>query len=441
MYVLVKVNHNNVHTLPRAIAANCLHQVIYQGRSLTEVLKSEAIRRLEEPDRALVKDICFGSLRWHYILTTILEKLMAKPLKKKDKDVECLIRVGLYQLYYQQTAKHAAVNETVKASKSLKKNWSKSLINGVLRNFIRDQAKIEKNIKPHTAFPYWLIKRIKQAWPEEWKDVLVASNQRAPMTLRVNATKTTVNQYIKKLADKDIEAYPHSLVYSAIELKQAVNVHMLPNFEQGFVSVQDASAQLAAKLLDCKEGMRVLDACAAPGGKTGHIAESSKNLQITAIDTVSHRLSLVQDNLLRLGEKATLIKADAGDLASWHKGQLFDRILLDAPCSALGVMRRHPDIKVLRQETDIAPLVELQKQLLDALWTILKPGGKLLYATCSILPEENDQQIERFVTAHSKTVKVHTIEGKWGRAGQYGRQILPNKDNMDGFYYSLLEKK
>ena len=181
---------------PRAIAAHCLNQVIYQGKSLTEVLQSEAITTLEDADRALTKDICFGSLRWHYAINQILDKLVSKPLKKRDKDVECLIRVGLYQLQYQSTADHAAVNETVKASQHLKKPWSKGLINGVLRNFIRDQEHIVKKIKPHTVFPTWLIKQVKQAWPEQWKEVLVASNYRAPMTIRVNQSKTSVDDYI-----------------------------------------------------------------------------------------------------------------------------------------------------------------------------------------------------------------------------------------------------
>ncbi len=445
MPTTTKIIPKGVTQPPRAVAAYCLHQVIYQGRSLTEVLQGDKVTNLEDSDRALVKDICFGSLRWHYVIDIILDKLLAKPLKNKDKDVECLIRVGLYQLQYQHTADHAAVNETVSASKHLKKPWSKGLINGVLRNFSRDKADNKKgilsNIKPHMAFPYWIIKRVKPAWPEQWKEVLAASNQRAPMTLRVNHSKIQTIDYINKLKEVGIEAQPHPLVESAIELKQPVNVYKLPDFERGYVSVQDASAQLAGYLLACKAGMTVLDACAAPGGKTGHIAESSKNLKITAIDNVPHRLALVKENLDRLGEKATLIEADASDLPAWYSDQneAFDRILLDAPCSALGVMRRHPDIKVLRQDSDIAALVELQKQLLETLWTILKPGGRLLYATCSILPEENDQQIKQFVTLQ-KDAKVIPIAGKWGASCEYGRQILPNSDNMDGFYYSLLEK-
>lgn len=425
---------------PRAIAAQCLHKVIYEGKSLTEVLQSDSIVKLENSDKALTKDICFGSLRWHYAINQVLDKLLTKPLKKKDKDVECLIRVGIYQLHYQSTANHAAVNETVSACQKLKKPWSKGLVNGVLRNFIRDQKKLVKNVKPHTVFPVWIIKQVKQAWSKQWKDVLVASNLRAPMTLRVNQSKVSVESYIKQLAAEGIAAQPQSKVNSAIELKKPVNVYDLPNFDEGYVSVQDASAQLAAELLDCKEGMKVLDACAAPGGKTGHILESTENLKLTAIDSVPERLNLVKDNLDRLGKQAKLIAADATQLTDWYDQQAFDRILLDAPCSALGVMRRHPDIKILRQESDIQPLLEQQKKLLTTLWTLLKPGGLLLYATCSILPEENDYQISQFVKSHPDEVKVMPLVGDWGFSCEYGRQILPGSDNMDGFYYSLLKK-
>lgn len=426
---------------PRAVAANCLHQVIYQGRSLTEVLQTESILKLEDSDRALAKDLCFGSLRWHYHIDYMLSKLLAKPLKNRDKDVECLLRVGLYQLQYQNTAEYAAVNETVKASKGLKKPWSKGLINGVLRGYLRRKDKIAEKIESQPAYPKWLVKHIKKAWPEKWKKILKASNKRAPMTLRVNASQTTVDDYIKLLDGESIEAKKHPLVDSAIELIKPVNVYQLPDFASGMVSVQDASAQLAAVLLDCQSGMKVLDACAAPGGKTGHIAERSDGLDITAIDNVPERLAKVEENITRLGKQVRLVEADANKLKDWHDGVLFDRILLDAPCSALGVMRRHPDIKILRKEKDVESLVVQQQNLLESLWSILKPGGKLLYATCSILPAENEEQIARFMERHIHDADVLSIKADWGIACQYGRQILPGKDNMDGFYYSLLQKQ
>ncbi len=435
---------------PRSIAAEALYQVVYQGKSLTEVLQRPTLANLPEADKVLVKDMCFGSLRWHFALNQILDRLLVKPMKKKDRDVECLIRIGLYQLQYQHTADHAAVNETVNACKKLKKPWSKGLVNGVLRSFIREKDTLTKSIKPHTVFPLWLIKRIKQNWRACWKEVLVASSQRAPMTLRVNTSLNNRESYIAKLVSAGIMAKPHALVATAIELEKPVNVQQLPGFNKGYVSVQDASAQLAAPLLDTKPGMRVLDACAAPGGKTGHILESTSNVFLTALDTDAQRLSRVNENVQRLGfdtsdnNHITLIAADANELQHWYDGKPFERILLDAPCSALGVMRRHPDIKVLRQESDIAALVRQQQRLLESMWQILSVEGLLLYATCSILPEENDLQIEQFIKAHTgevEAIPIHSKLGiKWGVRCTYGHQILPHTDNMDGFYYCLLKK-
>lgn len=437
---------------PRGIAAEALYLVIYKGKSLTGVLQRPAITKLPDESRALVKDLCFGCLRWHFALQQILEKILVKPMKKKDKDIECLIRVGLYQLQYQHTADHAAVNETVKACKTLKKPWSKGLVNGVLRRFQRDRETLTSKIKPHTVFPLWIIQTVKQSWPTCWKEVLIASNQRAPMTLRLNTARTHRDDYMQQLESVGIKAIPHTVVKTAIELVNPVNVQQLPGFDTGLVSVQDASAQLAAPLLNIKPGMRVLDACAAPGGKTGHILESEEDIVVTAIDNSAQRLGKVAENIQRLGfdnnpqgGHIQLVEADAGELDFWYDGKSYDRILLDAPCSALGVMRRHPDIKVLRKETDIAALVKQQQHLLERLWHVLKEGGLLLYATCSILPQENDEQIAHFLDKHKEDAEVVPIQQEWGIACTHGRQILPGSgaaggDNMDGFYYCLLKK-
>ncbi|MCK5726676.1 MAG: 16S rRNA (cytosine(967)-C(5))-methyltransferase RsmB [Thiotrichaceae bacterium] len=427
---------------PRATAAKAVHQVIYQRRSLTEVLKSNAIAVLEPSQQSLVKDICFGCCRWHFDLNLMIEHLVAKPLRQKDKDIECLIRVGLYQLQYQRTADHAAVNETVTATKALGKPWSKRLVNGVLRSFGREKDVILKKIKPYTSFPHWLIKQVKQEWPQEWRELLAASNAQAPMVLRVNKTLTTCDEYQQALLAKGIEADRHPVVESALVLQSAISVAELPNFQKGWVSVQDGSAQLAAQFLDPQKGMRVLDACAAPGGKTGHLAEWVNDLTIIALDSDEKRLALVEDNMQRLGKPVQLINADANKTTVWYDGQTFDRILLDAPCSALGVMRRHPDIKILRQGEDIANLVKQQHDLLESLWPLLKSGGRLLYATCSILPEENDHQIKQFIQDHENELTI--IELPWQGVGipkDVGIQILPQQNNMDGFYYALLEKQ
>ncbi|MBU0654370.1 MAG: 16S rRNA (cytosine(967)-C(5))-methyltransferase RsmB [Gammaproteobacteria bacterium] len=428
----------------RAIAARLLQRVIYGGDSLTEVLQGYTANNLPSQEQALLRDLCFGTLRWHERLTGIIDELLTKPLKKADKDVECLLRVGLYQLIYQRTPDHAAVNETVKAAKKLKKQWAGNLINGVLRSFLRSQndilARVEARPSAHYVFPEWLMSRIQSAWPDDWESILQASNSRPPMTLRVNQRIQTTAAYWQLLRASAIPADPVAGVGSALNLQAPIGVEQLPAFAEGAVSVQDAAAQLAAGLLDCQPGMRVLDACAAPGGKTCHLLEMTDDLQLLAIDNSDARLQRVHENLRRLHLHAKILAADAGEPLSWWDGQAFDRILLDAPCSATGVIRRHPDIKVLRREGDIASLQQEQARLLRALWQTLQPGGKLLYATCSILPDENIRQVEGFLQEQNDAVHL-PITAEWGRALPIGRQILPGSEGMDGFYYALLEKQ
>lgn len=417
-----------------------MQRVIYHGDSLSDVLQDSNVQSSE--DKALIQDLCFGNLRHFETINALLEQLLVKPLKQKDKDLECLIRIGLYQLIYQRTPDHAAVNETVAVTKKLKKKWSRALINGILRGFLRDKEKLlthAKKVSIH-ALPIWLIKRIKKAWPDDWKQIAANSNKKAPMSLRVNLSQNTREAYLKQLAGLDIQAECVPLSQTAIQLVKPVNVYDLPAFDKGAVSVQDTAAQFAAQLLNCQAGMRILDACAAPGGKTGHILESAKQLTVTAVDNKESRLKRVDENLRRLNQTAKLISADVADTKAWWDGQLFDRILLDAPCSATGVIRRHPDIKLLRKDSDIAVLQKLQAHILKSLWPLLKSGGKLLYATCSILPDENEKQIEAFINQHNDA-KLCMIEANWGRACQYGRQILSGQDDMDGFYYALLEKE
>ena len=430
---------------PRLIASKILCRVIYYGESLSSLLTDE---QATDP---LVRDLCFGSLRWHYRLSAVLDELIKKPLKNKDKDIECLLRIGLYQIIYQQTPDHAAVNETVSALKGLKKPWAKKLVNGVLRQFLRSKEvllqKIDQSDAVRYAFPDWLIGKIKKAWSEHWQQILNASNQRAPMVLRVNLLRQSQQAYCEELNQCGIKATISTVCDTAIVLEKPINVHELPAFDQGNVSVQDTAAQLAAELLDLKPEMKVLDACAAPGGKTGHILENCQPLEVIAIDNNATRLQRVEDNLQRLfptgntiKSKMTLLVADAADTEQWAKEHSFDRILLDAPCSATGVIRRHPDIKCLRRADDIKGLQQQQLILLTQLWSKLKPEGKLLYATCSILPEENEKQIAAFIEQTEDAV-IQTIEAKWGYPLPYGRQIFPNESAMDGFYYALIKKK
>ena len=416
---------------PRTEAAKILQSVIYKGESLSIALANN--------DSPLVSDLCYGSLRWHEPLSYLLDELMSKKLKTKDKDIECLIRLGLYQIIYQKTPDHAAVGETVSALKGLKKPWAKNLVNAVLRNFLRGQEKLLKQKNEFWpakfAFPQWLLDRIKNAYPDNWQSILAESNLRAPMTLRVNLTHQTRDEYLAILTHTGIEAKIVEGVQTAISLASPQNVFELPGFSEGDSSVQDAAAQGASILLDCQDNMTVLDACAAPGGKTGHILESAKNLSVIAIDSSELRLKRVLENLDRLKLKATVITSDALETDNFAKNILFDRILLDAPCSATGVIRRHPDIKVLRRESDIKQLQQLQSDILDALWQKLKPSGVLLYATCSILPDENENQIKAFVERHDDA-EILTIP----KAQGLGRQVFPGEDGMDGFYYAKLSK-
>lgn len=428
----------------RATAARLLQQVIYAGDSLTEVLQQPLAQTVVATEQALLRDICFGTLRWHERLSAILKQLLGKPLKAADKDVECLLRVGLYQLLYQRTPDHAAVNETVKAVKKLRKAWADKLVNGVLRRFLRERdallALADQQASARYACPDWLLQRIRHAWPDDWENILQASNTQAAMTLRVNRQQLDTEAYRQRLEQAGFPANRVPAVDSALNLHHAVGVEQLPGFAEGAASVQDAAAQLAAGLLDCQPGMRVLDACAAPGGKTCHVLEQTSGLQLLAIDSSEARLQRVHENLVRLRLHASVKVADAGELADWWDGKPFDRILLDAPCSATGVIRRHPDIKVLRRDADIAVLQQEQARLLRALWKTLQPGGKLLYVTCSILPDENIRQIEQFLHEQADA-QHHPISATWGRELAYGRQILPGDAGMDGFYYALLTKQ
>lgn len=430
---------NNV----RAVAAKTIQEVAYKGRSLSTLLP-QAQEQCKPRDRALLQELCYGALRYHFRLSQLLKLQMSKALKAKDGDIESLLIVGLYQLIYMRTPGHAAVSETVSAVQELKKGWAKGLINGVLRNCQRNleelQSQADENYSSQYAHPGWLIERLQRAWPNEWQQILQANNQYPPMTLRVNSSQQNRDEYLALLIEQQTNATASQYSHCAITLEKPTDVGLLPGFANGTVSVQDAAAQLSAQLLDAQPGERILDACAAPGGKTCHILELQPKLtELLAIDCEAERLKRVEENLSRLKLQAKLCCADASDPNSWWDEQLFDRILLDAPCSATGVIRRHPDIKLLRHDSDIDALVTLQQQILEALWPLVKKGGRLLYATCSVLPEENSQQLVNFLHRHPEAREI-TIDEAWGRSCEVGRQILPGELGMDGFYYGCLER-
>ncbi|GAA3547531.1 16S rRNA (cytosine(967)-C(5))-methyltransferase RsmB [Zobellella aerophila] len=427
----------------RATAAKIVHQVINQGQSLSSLLPLY-LPQMAPKDRGLLQELCFGTLRWYSRLDAIAKQLMEKPLKGKYQPIHALILVGIYQLLYTRVPGHAALAETVGACKLLKGEAFKGMVNGVLRNVQRRQAELEAKVDQlpqlRLAHPNWLVKRLQQAYPEQWQAVLEANNCHPPMWIRVNARHGDREHYLARLQDAGIPAHPDNLADSALRLEKPLDVALLPGFEQGHCSVQDAAAQMAAQLLDAAPNELILDACAAPGGKTAHILERQPALaRLVAVDLDADRLERVSQNLSRIGLDATVLQGDAARPQDWWQDGLFDRILLDAPCSATGVIRRHPDIKWLRRPEDIARLAALQRQILDALWARLKPGGILLYATCSILPDENTTQIRAFLerTPDAELMPLHradTVETP-------GWQLLPGSEQRDGFYYAKLSKK
>jgi len=431
-----------------AKCANLIAPILKGQGSLSQTLEP-MLSGLDQGERGLAHQLILGTLRQAPRLDRIAQQLLQKPLKEKDKDVHALILLGLYQLDFMRTADHAAINTTVDATQSLKKTWAKALINGVLRNYQRDQQvifeKLDKDICFHSAFPGWLAKRVKKFWPEQMISVYEASNSQPAVTLRVNSSKGTVEQYAQKLEGEKI-GFQISDQTGFITLTQAADIPSLPGYDEGLFSVQDSAAQFTAQLLDLAPEQRVLDACSAPGGKTCAMLEAEPALsEVVAMDLEADRLTRVEQNLSRLGLSAKLIAGDASNTESWWDGQPFDRILLDAPCSATGVIRRHPDIKYLRRPEDINALADTQLQLLNAMWPLLKSGGVLLYATCSILPTENEQVIDRFLKQHADA-DVQSFQLPLGFAQTHGWQFLPQKhteaqSGHDGFYYAKLIKQ
>ncbi len=427
----------------RVAAARAVAALLRQEGSLATLLPPLSAQ-VAERDRALLQEICFGTARWYPRLELVLQHLLQKPLREKDFDIQALLACGLYQLDYLNTPSHAVLNESVAAATRLKKPWAKGLINAVLRNAERQRdainAALAENTTYASAHPQWLLDELTNAWPQHWQDIVTGNNQRPPMCLRVNRQHGDRDSALQALAAADIEARPAPFAETGIYLERPAAVEALPGFGAGDMSVQDEAAQLAAQLLDPQPGERILDACAAPGGKTCHLLERQPALAgLIALDSDPARLARVRENLERLQLRAELIAAEAQDVDTWWDGSSFDCILLDAPCSATGVIRRHPDIKLLRRASDIEPLARLQGLLLQRLWQTLKPGGTLLYATCSVLPAENDAVIRDFL-ARQPDASNPVIEAPWGLATRCGRQLLPTGDSHDGFYYAVLRK-
>lgn len=424
----------------RACAARALVAVLDRRGSLSKIDESGVSTR----DRGFLRALCYGVCRTLPRLEAVAAELLRQPLKARDRDVHALLLVGLYQLYHMRVPAHAAVGETAGAARHLGKPWATRVINGCLRRAERErvelQAKVDRAPAAALMHPDWLLKSLRSAWPEQWRAVVAANNEQPPMTLRVNPRHHARADYLERLREAGLAAAPCRYSSDGITLETPVDVDALPGFRDGWVSVQDEAAQFAAPLL--LEGVapqaRVLDACCAPGGKAAHLLERAPELDLVALDSDATRLKRVEETLARLGLRADLIHADARTF-DWWDGKGFDAVLLDAPCSGTGVIRRHPDIKHLRTPADIATLAALQAELLDALWTTLACGGQLLYATCSVMPEENAAQIDAFL-ARTPDARALPIEAEWGVVAGAGRQLLPGVESHDGFFYARLEK-
>lgn len=425
----------------RAAAAQICRSIVDQGQSLDAAiaLYQESADHSAQ-DRGFIQELVYGVCRWYGELDYVAAQLLKSPIRKKDRVVHFVLLIGLYQLRHLSTAEHAAVAETVSACKQLNKVWAKNLINGCLRSYLRLEFDLPASPE-RLSHPQWIVDALNLAWPEYLEQILLANNQRPPLCLRVNTMQYSRDDYLALLGQQQLSAEADAAARDGIVLQSPVPVTQLPGFEQGACSVQDTAAQIAADLLDVQTGQSVLDACAAPGGKAAHLLERSANqLELHAIDVSERRCEQLHDTFARLQLDAQVFVADASEADAWPAlSNGYDRILIDAPCSGLGVIRRHPDIKHHRRPSDIAQLNEIQSALLTHLWDLLKPGGLLLYMTCSVLPSENEQQISQFV-AHTNDAMLEDIDHPKAIPRTHGVQTLPGVHAMDGFYYCLLRK-
>ena len=421
----------------RALAAKINARVVRNRLSL-----ENALEQSPEPaarDVALLRSLSYGVLRWHHRVQWQAGELLERPLKARDAELAALLRLGLFQLQWLRVPDHAAVSATVAAAQQIGAGRAKGLVNAVLRRFLRERSDLDRRMADEpralASHPDWLLDTIKSDWPAKWQEIVAANNQMPPMWLRVNRCRIERAAYLEMLAAAGIATASVDPADGAIQLAEPQPMGTLPGFDDGLVSVQDAAAQLAPGYLELEPGQRVLDACAAPGGKSAHILESCPELEeLIILDRDARRLASVVETFDRLGHRGTVIEGDAAEPSAWWDGRPFQRILLDAPCSAFGVIRRHPDIKVLRRLEGVRQVSVIQRQLLHALWPLLAAGGKMLYATCTITARETTAQISGFL---DETPGAELT----GPGRGLGRQILPGEANTDGFYYACLNKK
>ncbi len=425
----------------RAAAVQALAEVLDERRFVGECT---SFAKTGDPrNQALARHWTYGVLRWHVALEWLTSQLIERPFRRKDRDIQRLVLLGLFQLWQDNTPDHAAIHETAGCARALGKAWAVGLVNAVLRRFQRERAEWLDRLgrdDARWAHPAWLLQRLRADWPDAWEVTASAANQAPPMWLRHNRRGAPLDTVVSRLAAAGFTVTRSRHLPDAIRVDPPAAVELLPGFTEGSLSVQDPAAQLAAGLLEPAAGMNVLDACAAPGGKTTHLLETAPGIRLTAVDLQSSRLDRLTDNLRRLGLDCRVVEGDAAAPEGWWDGTPYQRILLDAPCSASGVIRRHPEIRHLRQSDDVAAAVTLQHRLLRRLWPLLDAGGILVYATCSIFRDENSHQIRGFL-ADCPDARERPIDSGWGRPEPVGRQILPGDDDMDGFYYAVLEKR
>jgi 16S rRNA (cytosine967-C5)-methyltransferase len=431
-----KAHHLNL----RADAAKVLHQILEEGQSARECLPLAQLPHKEQ-DKAWLQEMVYGVLRNLPILQFWLRQLLDKPLKNRFKVVEHLIMLGFYQLAFSRVSQHAAVSETVAACQPLNTLAMKGLVNAILRTFIREEISLQESPNEQIAsgLPKWLYKKLEAGYQNNFSELLANMQVKAPIWLRVNTRKVSHPHFVEALERAEIEFSYSPEHPAALILSKGHDITSLPGFDLGWFAVQDGAAQFAAHYLKPKQGETILDCCAAPGGKTCHIIELQPNItKIVALEIDPRRATKIEENLVRLGHDVDIIIGDASKPDDWFDGQVFDRVLLDAPCSATGIIRRHPDIKWLRKAKDIEVLVGLQKKILDAIWPLIKSGGTLLYATCSVLPEENHLQIKDFLSRTANASLDDTFDND--SVDKPGKQILPGNQQMDGFYYARLLK-
>jgi 16S rRNA (cytosine967-C5)-methyltransferase len=418
----------------RLQAALACQHIVDTGRSLDHALET-AKKGIESDDAGQLQAIVYGVVRHHVSLEALLNPLLKKPFRSKDRDIHFLLLSAIYQLVAMRAPDHAVVNDSVNATKPLKKKWARAVVNGCLREFLRAGATPRDNwIDSVQEHPEWLRANLDKNWDDKANLIMAENLIPAELTLRINRNKSDQSEYLSQLEKNNLKATSHPFAPDAIVFDEAVPVESLPGFNDGFASVQDAAAQMASVLLNPQVGDRVLDACAAPGGKTCHLLEiTNGNIDLISADISEKRLNRVRENLTRLNMSCELVVSDLSSDPNWWDGQLFDRILLDAPCSSTGVIRRHPDILRHRIAQDILQLNQIQLAILSQLWRLLKPDGMLLYATCSILSEENDSIIDTFIQTHKDATPM-PLPHPQALKTTYGYQTLPSHGLSDGFY-------